>query len=184
MSDTAKLAEEYLKQPYSRVLIPDEETGTYTAQIIEFPGCVAQGNTVQEAYERLEVTAVSWIEAALDLHQDIPLPMSAYEYGGKVALRLPKSLHRQATLAAQRDGTSLNQFIAMAVSEKIGASDLYYRLAERLEHRVFQTAASTVLPIIVADLWHTSQAFHGNAANLASAPSPYIDIYRKPSRVT
>lgn len=134
--------EEYLKKPYSRVVIPDEESGTYTAQILEFPGCITEGETPQEAYERLEDVALSWIEAALGMGQDIPLPWSINEYGGKVALRLPKSLHKQTVLAAERDGTSLNQFIVMAISEKIGASKFYNYLVEEFDRRLAQTAAN------------------------------------------
>lgn len=142
MADVTKSPEEYLKKPYSRVVIPDEESGTYTAQILEFPGCITEGETPQEAYERLEDVALSWIGAALDMGQDIPLPWSIYEYGGKVALRLPKSLHKQVSLAAERDGTSLNQFIVMAISEKVGASKFYTYLVEEFDRRLAQTAAN------------------------------------------
>ena len=122
MDTRRRTPEAYLKEPYSRVLVPDEESGTYTGQLLEFPGCVSQGNTAQEAYKRLEEAALAWIQAALDLGQDIPPPASVYTYGGKVALRLPKSLHRQAAITAERDGTSLNQFIVTAVAEKVGAA--------------------------------------------------------------
>jgi antitoxin HicB len=84
--------ENYLKKPYLRILIPDDESGTFTAEILEFPGCIAQGDTVQEAYELLEEATKAWIEAALDLGQEIPPPSLAQGYGGKVALRPPKSL--------------------------------------------------------------------------------------------
>ena len=36
-------------------------------------------------------------------------------------LRLPKSLKDAVELASRKDGTSMNQFIAMAVAEKISA---------------------------------------------------------------
>ncbi len=36
-------------------------------------------------------------------------------------LRLPKSLKKEVAKMAKRDGTSLNQFIAMAVAEKVSA---------------------------------------------------------------
>jgi hypothetical protein len=36
-------------------------------------------------------------------------------------LRLPKSLKRKVAEIAKNDGTSLNQFIAMAVAEKVSA---------------------------------------------------------------
>lgn len=39
----------------------------------------------------------------------------------QVALRLPDSLHRYAKELAARDDASLNQFIVMAVAEKISA---------------------------------------------------------------
>ncbi|MDC8445752.1 MAG: hypothetical protein LV471_07480 [Nitrosomonas sp.] len=36
-------------------------------------------------------------------------------------LRLPKSLNEEVAKMEKRDGTSLNQFISMAVAEKISA---------------------------------------------------------------
>jgi predicted RNase H-like HicB family nuclease len=77
MSNAIKRPEEYLKEPYFRVIIPDEESGTFTALIWEFPGCIAQGNTLQEAYEHLEDAAKYWIDAALDLKQEIPAPFQS-----------------------------------------------------------------------------------------------------------
>lgn len=148
MADIIKSPEEYLKKPYSRVVIPDEESNTYTAQILEFPGCITEGKTPQEAYERLEKVASSWIEAALGMGQNIPLPWSTYEYGGRIALRLPKSLHKQVSLAAERDGTSLNQFIVMAISEKVGASRFYDYLVKELDRRLTQTAANVASVIL------------------------------------
>lgn len=65
---------EYLKRPYHRVIIPDIDSGTYTAYILEFPGCITQGNTPHLAYYNLEHVALSWIEAALGMEQDIPEP--------------------------------------------------------------------------------------------------------------
>jgi antitoxin HicB len=159
MAKITKSPEEYLKKPYSRVVIPDEESNTYTAQILEFPGCITEGKTPQEAYERLEEVALSWIEAALDMGQDIPLPWSTHEYGGRVALRLPKSLHKQVSLAAERDGTSLNQFIIMAISEKVGASKFYNYLVKEFDQRLTQTAANFA-GIILSDL------IQANAPNL------------------
>ena len=148
MDNVKRSLKEYLNKPYSRVVIPDEESGTYTAQILEFPGCITEGETPQEAYERLEEVALSWIETALGMGQDIPLPWSIHEYGGKIALRLPKSLHKQVSLAAEREGTSLNQFIVMAISEKVGASKFYNYLVEELDRRLTQTAANIASVIL------------------------------------
>lgn len=115
-------AKDYLKLPYAREVIPDLETATFTGLIREFPGCVTQGDTPSETYVLLEEAATSWIEAALRLGQEIPQPTNEESHSGKVALRLPRSLHRKATQAAKRDGISLNQFIVTALAESVGES--------------------------------------------------------------
>jgi predicted RNase H-like HicB family nuclease len=122
MSQSTKTPEEYLKGPYARVLIPDSETGTYTARIMEFPGCITEANSMEEALKRLEDTAESWIQACLDTGRSIPQPAAAQEFGGKVALRLPRGLHQQAVEVAEFERVSLNQFLVSAIAEKIGAT--------------------------------------------------------------
>lgn len=117
-----KSPEEYLKEPYQRVLIWDEESGTYFAQISEFPGCFTDGSTATEALNRLQDTASSWIMSAQNLGQEIPKPFAINTSNGRVALRMPKSLHRKAIEAAKREDVSLNQFIVSAVSEAVGVS--------------------------------------------------------------
>jgi len=127
--------EEYLKQPYARILIPDEEGG-YSAEILEFPGCFAEGETADETMQALERAAESWIEAALEQGQEIPAPFVNQGYGGKVALRLPRSVHRKAAQFAARDGTSLNQHLLSCIAGGIGASELYTRLANQLTETI------------------------------------------------
>lgn len=126
-----KSMQDYLKEPYARMLIPDEQGG-YAAEILEFPGCFAEGETADEAMQALERAAASWIQAALDQGQEIPSPCMHQGYAGKVALRLPRSLHRQATQFAARDGTSLNQFLVSAIAARIGAEEFYNRLVTQL----------------------------------------------------
>lgn len=136
MAKRLSTVDKYLQQPYGRVLIPDEETHTFTARIVEFPGCVAQGDSPAEAYEHLEEAARNWLEATLEIGQKVPPPLSVQSHSGRIALRLPKVLHRQSAQLAEADGTSLNQFIVSALAEKVGASTLYHLLCERLEARV------------------------------------------------
>lgn len=143
MDNKSKNPRDYLKMSYARVLTPDDETGTYTAEILEFPGCIAQGDTPEEAYKHLESAAAGWIEAALDLGQEIPEPSDPYSYSGRIALRLPRSLHRRVAQMAERDGTSLNQFLVAAIAERIGTSTLHTQIAQRLEEQVAQVATKS-----------------------------------------
>ena len=112
-------ASEYLKKPYGRLLVPEDEGG-YHAEIIEFPGCFAEGETAAEAAANLEDAASSWLAAAIAKGQTISEPMEELEYSGKLVVRLPKSLHRHAAFAANREGVSLNQFIVSSIAEQVG----------------------------------------------------------------
>ncbi|MEM5789132.1 MAG: type II toxin-antitoxin system HicB family antitoxin [Syntrophobacteraceae bacterium] len=133
--------EEYLKQPYARVLIPNEDS-TFSAELLEFPGCFSQGKTSDEALRNLEDAARGWIEAALDLGQEIPAPSVSHGYTGKIALRLPKSIHKKAIQLAQRDGISLNQFLLSAISARVGAEDLYSYFSDKFEKQHVAIQAS------------------------------------------
>ncbi len=113
----------YLKKPYARVLIPEPD-GAFGAKILEFPGCIALGDTVEAALAMLEDVAWSWLEAALDKGRAIPEPMENIEFSGKLVVRLPKSLHKKASHAAERNGTSLNQFIVSSLAEQVGAQSV------------------------------------------------------------
>lgn len=132
-NEPANHIEEILRQPYARTVIPVEDG--FHAEILEFPGCFAVGDSVAEAYARLEETAYSWIEACLEQDQRIPSPFANAEYSGRIMLRLPKSIHRQAARAAERDGVSLNQFLMSAVACRVGAEDLYVKMARRFESK-------------------------------------------------
>jgi predicted RNase H-like HicB family nuclease len=111
---------EYLKKPYGRFVTPDSD-GSFRAEIIEFPGCIAVGDTAAEALANLEDVAESWLEATLAKGQRVPDPIDNIGFSGKLVVRLPKSLHRKAAHLAAREGVSLNQFIVGSVAEQVGA---------------------------------------------------------------
>ena len=67
-----------LARPYSRVLIPEEDGG-YSAHMLEFKGCFAEGDTAEEAIQNLESAAESWLLACLDLGQLIPEPEVSFD---------------------------------------------------------------------------------------------------------
>lgn len=119
METDHRTAAEYLKQPYGRLVLPDPD-GNFAAEILEFPGCIAVGETASEALANLEEVAVDWINAALEQGQNIPEPMENAEFSGRLVLRMAKSLHKKATLYAEREGVSLNQFIVNCIAEQVG----------------------------------------------------------------
>ncbi|GJI98072.1 hypothetical protein RugamoR57_47900 [Duganella caerulea] len=112
-----------LSRPYVRRLLPDE-AGGYTAYIHEFPGCVAEGETADEALINLDKAAASWLAVSLAHGQPIAEPMQPFGFSGKVALRIPRSLHRDVAELAQLQGCSINQLLSVAISDYIGRQGL------------------------------------------------------------
>lgn len=112
-------ARDILKKPYSRLVIPDDQNG-YFAEIVEFPGCFAVGETAGEAIRELDAVALDWISAAQSQGQKIPDPLGSIDYSGRLVVRMPKGLHQRAAFMAQREGVSLNQFIVTCISEQVG----------------------------------------------------------------
>jgi predicted RNase H-like HicB family nuclease len=167
MSASSRKLKSVLMRPYARIVIPDDESGTFTATILEFPGCVTQGATAEEAYANLEKAAAAWIDAALDLGQEIPDPIEANQYSGRFALRMPRGLHKSAAEHAEREGSSLNQFIVAAVAERVGAHRLYSELTRKIEVRM-----------IASTLWTIKAVSHAPAENTAATPPSAATEFR------
>jgi predicted RNase H-like HicB family nuclease len=66
-------ASDYLKLPYQFTIVPDDD-GTFMAHVLEFPGCIATGETPAEAITTLFDVAESWLLAMLGSGQAIPEP--------------------------------------------------------------------------------------------------------------
>lgn len=111
----ADAAAGYLAQPYGRLLVRDSD-GTFRAEILEFPGCMATGDSEGDALASLDEVARDWLEAAIERGQSIPEPLEANEFSGRLVMRLPKSLHRRLALLAERDGVSLNHVLVTAAA--------------------------------------------------------------------
>lgn len=119
-SETVDTAKSYMAQPYARIIIPELD-GSFRGEVMEFPGCIALGDTPSEALQNLEEVAVDWVVSALERNQSIPPPLDGNsEFSGKLMLRIPKSLHKKATWYADREGVSLNQFIVYSLSMAVG----------------------------------------------------------------
>lgn len=176
-----KSPEDYLKEPYARVLIPEAEGG-FSAEILEFPGCYSYGDTREETLQNLEDAAFNWIEAALTQGQTIPEPFASIEYSGKYLLRMPLSLHRKASQLAQRDKVSLNTFFVEAISARVASKELVddlrsevRQLFQELEQRLTKQTAQHGYRIAasMANFWE--QALNTQSGGVVPPP-PYQRI--------
>ena len=108
-----------LARPYVRSLLPDADGG-YTVTVREFPGCIAEGDTAEDALRNFDAAAVSWIEAAMAGGVAIAEPIDAPVYSGRVALRIPAGLHQDVADLATIDECSINQLLSVAIAEYVG----------------------------------------------------------------
>jgi predicted RNase H-like HicB family nuclease len=69
----AERVKRLLKKRYARVFVP-EPGGWFSARVLEFPGCFAQGKGLEAAYANLERAAESWLLAMLAQGSPIPPP--------------------------------------------------------------------------------------------------------------
>lgn len=118
-----KTIEYYMNLPYTIELIPEPEGGWCVA-LKEFPGCLSEGDTVDEAIDMIHDAMRGWLEISLEEGHNIPEPKLDEEYSGKFVVRLPRSLHRQLAETAEREGVSLNQFINVSLARAVERTNL------------------------------------------------------------
>ncbi len=113
--------EYYLNQEYEIKLkkLSQEEGGGWFAEIPLLPGCMSDGESLEEAVENLGSAKREWIEASLELGRVIPEPTTD-EFSGQLRVRMPKSLHRTLSQMAKDENVSLNQLIIHQLSKGIG----------------------------------------------------------------
>ncbi len=65
---------------YEIIIYWSEEDEAFIAEIPELPGCMADGETYQEALSNAEVIIQEWIETAEELCRPIPQPKGRLVY--------------------------------------------------------------------------------------------------------
>ena len=105
-----KTLEYYMNLQYRIEIVPDDLEGGYVVHFPELPGCISQGETIEEALENLKDAKRAWLEAAIDDLEVIPEPMSFEDYSGEFKLRMPRSLHKRLADGAKSEGISMNQY--------------------------------------------------------------------------
>lgn len=144
--EISKETEEILKKTYARRLVPDE-TGGYVASIQEFPGCVAEGDTPEEAIQNLDKAAASWVQVALSNGYEIRDPVSFHGYSGKIALRIPRGLHKQVAELAELEESSINQLLVTAIAQYLGSKRAFREMSETLFSEIRKTMSDGLVTL-------------------------------------
>lgn len=116
-----KTLEHYLSLNYPYELVRDTEEGGFFVTHPDLDGCAAQGETLEEAVENLDVARELWIETRLEDGLPVPEP-APDEPSGRVSLRMPSSLHAKLVRLADRQGVSLNLLLNSILAEYVGGA--------------------------------------------------------------
>src|SRR5687767_2757423 len=99
-----------LEYPFTVRPLSEDDGGGYLIEFPDLPGCMSDGETIEEAIENGADAMKCWIAAMREAGREIPMPTLAAEedYSGKWQQRAPKSLHRRLSERARVEGVSLN----------------------------------------------------------------------------
>jgi len=64
---------------YTLMIWYSEEDETYLVEVPELPGCMADGETIEEAIQAAQTAIRMWIEAARKLSRPVPEPARSRE---------------------------------------------------------------------------------------------------------
>jgi len=59
---------------YQIIIWWSAEDNCYLAEVPELPGCMADGDTLQNLVDNVQIIINEWIETALEIGREIPVP--------------------------------------------------------------------------------------------------------------
>ena len=114
-----------LEYPFITSVLPEAEGDGYLIEYPDLPGCMSDGETIQEAIENGRDAIRSWIETARAHGDEIPAPGSSSTSSGRWVQRVPKSLHTRLAQRAEHEGVSLNTLVISLLAEGLGRKDSF-----------------------------------------------------------
>lgn len=144
--------------------LSDEDGGGYLVEYPDLPGCMADGDTLEQALEAGREAVSAWIETAKAEGRAIPEPgIPEAEFSGKWVQRVPKSLHAKLVARAKAEGVSLNTLVISCLAEAVGqrtqSSATLNTTGGETSH-LFGSALSTTLQVIQSNslvFWEGSE---------------------------
>jgi len=104
--------------PFTVRPLTAEEGGGYLVEFPDLPGCLSDGETVDEAIASGMDAKRAWIEVAKEANRPIPEPGG--QLSGKWVQRVPRSVHARLVERAAREGVSLNTLVVSLIAEGLG----------------------------------------------------------------
>jgi len=114
----------YPFEAYGHMISPltADDGGGYMITFPDLPGCMSDGETLEEVLVNGRDAFNSWIAAQVDMGREIPEPTHYDEEGKpiKFVQRLPRSLHASLQARAKAEGVSINTLVLALIAEGLG----------------------------------------------------------------
>lgn len=173
-----KPVEYYLNLNYPITLYQAEEGG-YVAEIEDLPGCLTQGETLEEVSQKIEDARQRWIQTAYEDGVEIPLPRTDEEYSGKFLVRIPKHLHRHLAEKAMLEGVSLNQYVGIILSSGLATQNVIGEIKTELD-KISKQIAEQGAPILAYPMNYYNIGWMAEESEQEiSSHEPFIKIMKQ-----
>jgi predicted RNase H-like HicB family nuclease len=114
-------------ESYAHIVCPlaKEDGGGFLLTLPDFPGLMADGDTIEAAVEDGRGAFLSMVAALSDMGRDIPPPSfqpqdAVPDVSGKFVTRVPRSIHAKLSARAKAEGVSLNSIVLAILAEGLG----------------------------------------------------------------
>ena len=99
--------------------LSEDDGGGYLIRFLDYPGCIADGETPEEAILAGRDALQSYVRTLKELGRPVPR-VGEEAFSGKWSQRAPKSLHAALIRRAASEGVSLNTLCVALLAEGIG----------------------------------------------------------------
>jgi antitoxin HicB len=95
-----------------------DEGGGYLVEFPDIPGCMSDGETIQEAISNGHQALRDALDVFKESGRKLPKPTVA---AAQWRQRLPRTLYSKLTARAEHEGVSINSLVTAIIAEAIGA---------------------------------------------------------------
>lgn len=115
-----RMKQEFEDYPIDIRPLTAEKEGGFLATLPDLPGCMADGETPEQAIADAHGAFKSWMAAHSEDGRPVPLPGGGDATPVRFVQRLPRSLHAALKVHAVRDGVSMNTMATVLIAEGVG----------------------------------------------------------------
>lgn len=113
--------EEYM---HEMTPLSEEDGGGFMITFPDLPGCMSDGETIEEAIQNGRDAFEVYVAALVDMGRPVPPPSAQpaelVKTSGKFVVRVPKTLHARLVAKARIEGVSLNTLVLSYAAEGLG----------------------------------------------------------------